>query len=354
MAGIQTALCAALNIDQTDGAPEWLHLLPAGEARTVDGRGPYRITDAAALMAASMARGKLILDENHSTDLAAPLGLSAPACGYITELAERADGIWGRVDWTPAALNAQIWRGYRGVSPALRHKPDFTATAIARASLTNLPNIDGLTSLHMEGQGMDFRVQLLEALGLGSDADDAAILAAVSAMKKAGEPAIALNAALRPIAEVAGVDADADAATVLAGVQRLKSGSDDRVVALQSELATVTTSLNAVRDQQLRDKATAFVDAAIGAGRVGLKPVRDDYIAMHMSEPARAEKLIGAMPILKPGSAPVVSEVAPEGSPDNPALLAQKAGAYQRKMAESGVVLNIAQAVRAVQEGKTA
>jgi phage I-like protein len=347
-----TALCAAISINGTDGqAPEWLHLLPRGEARTVDGRGPYRVTDAAAIIAASMASGgKLVLDENHATDLAAPQGLPAPARGWIVELQHRADGIWGRVDWTPEGRGIAERREYRGVSPAIVHRPDGTVVAIARASLTNLPNIAGLTALHHRENDMPLRESLIQALGLDGEADDAAIVAAVTA---ANGGAVALQAALAPIARAAGVAEGADAPTVLAGVERLKGGADTKLVALQSELATVTTTLNAVTEERKRDKATAFVDAAIAAGRVGVKPVRDDYITMHMAEPARAEKLINAMPVLAPGRTTVV-DLPTEGAPESPALLSQKAGAYQKKLEAQGVTIDFAAAVRAVHEGKTA
>ena len=106
-----------------DGVPEWVHLLPAGEVRTQDGRGPYRAADVAALMAASLPEGgKLVLDENHSTDLAAPKGASAPAMGWIVELQARSDGIWGRVDWTGA--------GRRLVEDSIERAPTLGFTAI--------------------------------------------------------------------------------------------------------------------------------------------------------------------------------------------------------------------------------
>ncbi|QRY97257.1 hypothetical protein JT366_08575 [Sphingomonas paucimobilis] len=102
MTGTAIALCAALNIDATEGkVPEWVHLLPAGPVRTADGRGPYRVNDIHSIVSASMAGGKLVLDECHATDLAAPRGESAPARGWIVELQARADGVWGKVDWTP-------------------------------------------------------------------------------------------------------------------------------------------------------------------------------------------------------------------------------------------------------------
>ncbi|MGG8896324.1 phage protease, partial [Escherichia coli] len=79
--------------------PEWINLLPAGAARTVDGRGPYTVASMAALIAASLQDGqKLPLDENHATDKGAVLGLPAPARGWIVALEAREDGLWGKVE----------------------------------------------------------------------------------------------------------------------------------------------------------------------------------------------------------------------------------------------------------------
>ncbi|WP_242095491.1 phage protease [Sphingomonas sp. CROZ-RG-20F-R02-07] len=355
---MSTALCAAITIETNGGAaPEWLHLLPAGEARTVDGRGPYRVADTAALMAASLAAGKLTLDENHATDLAAPNGGAAPARGWIVDLQSRADGIWGKVDWVDAAGGTPVWKQYRGVSPVIAHDKTGTVSAILRASLTNTPNLAGLVTLHsQEKTNMDFRKLLLGLLGLDDSADDAAITAAMEAMKKTvaqPDAAVALQAAFKPIAAVLGLPEGADAVALLSSVKTLKAGGDDRVVALQSEVATLTTRLDASTTDRARDKATAFVDAAIGAGRVGLRPVRAEYISMHMADPAQAEKLVNAMPTLAPGAS-TLTVVPHEGAPENPALLAQKAGAYQAKQAAAGITIDFATAVRAVSEGKAA
>lgn len=50
------ALCAAQPLPEGD-APEWVHLLPSagGTIGTHDGRGPYRVTDPAAIITASLA-----------------------------------------------------------------------------------------------------------------------------------------------------------------------------------------------------------------------------------------------------------------------------------------------------------
>jgi hypothetical protein len=142
------ALCASVRIEQANSPPEWLHLIPTGEAITNDGRGPYRILDPQSVITASMAHGKLPLDENHATDLAAPNGGAAPARGWIEELQHRADGIWGRVTWTAEAVRTGLHHAYRGVSPVIVHLKDGTITKILRASLTNTPNFQGLKSLH--------------------------------------------------------------------------------------------------------------------------------------------------------------------------------------------------------------
>lgn len=299
------ALCSAIALADNASAPDWIHLLPAGQIFTNDGRGPYRVADAVALMANSLSAGdKLVLDENHATDLAAPQGQEAPARGWIVELQHRQDGVWGKVEWTDAGRQKIEAREYRGVSPVILHRKDGTIDAVLRASLTNKPNFRGLTALHSE-ESMDFRAWLIEALGLDSTADDAAIQAALKAKleAKGGDGETALQSALAPIASALGLATGADAATILVGVQQLRSGdgTDARITALQSELTNVTNQLNTLQSDGKKKAAETFVDGAIAAGRVGVKPLRDDYISMHMENPARTEKQINAMPILKGG-----------------------------------------------------
>lgn len=80
-------LCSAIAMPaDATGAPERVHLLPAGEIRTGDGSG-YRVPEASEFLAASLRAGNLVpIDESHSTDLAAPRGEPAPAQGWIIEL----------------------------------------------------------------------------------------------------------------------------------------------------------------------------------------------------------------------------------------------------------------------------
>lgn len=316
------ALCAAVALPETDAAPEWIHVLPAGHVTTVDGRGPYHVTDAARLISASLQRAdRLVLDENHATDLAAPKGEPAPARGWIVALQARADGVWGKVEWTKAGAELMADRAYRHISPAILHDAANNVTAILRASLVNRPNLKGLTALHTEQtpeSSMDIK-KLAAALGLPETATEAEIVAALAARNPT---ATALQSLLDPIAVAAGLATGADAAAVLAGVQKLGAGGGDKsdggeadgkvIVALQAELAGVTTQLTALLASTKQEKATAFVDDAIKAGRVGIKPMRDRYIALHVENPARTEEIVNAMPILGGGSLmiPAVTQAA--------------------------------------------
>lgn len=264
------ALCSAVAFADGDGAPEWINLLPDGPVRTIDGRGPYTVASMAALIAASLPEGgKLVLDENHATDKGMALGLPAPAQGWIVALEAREDGLWGKVDWTGPGRQLMADKAYSGVSPVIAHTKDGRIMRLLRASLTNTPNLQGLVSLHSEGSTMDWRAKLIELLGLDSSADDAAIDAALTARMTA----MAMQSQ--------------------GGVLNLIE--HPTVIALQSELTSATAQIKALTDGQARKDATAFVDGAIREGRAGLRPMRDEYIALHMENPTRAEKLIGSM-----------------------------------------------------------
>ena len=272
--------------------PDWIHLLPAGTVTTQDGRGPYKVPSVSALAEALNAGGKLALDECHSTDLAAPTGAPAPARGWMTEFEARDDGLWALVKWTAQGRAIMEDGAYNGISPVILHQKDGTVVGLLRASLTNAPNLKGLTALHSENTNteeleMSLNTKLCEMLGLDPATDEAGIMSALE--KRMSAPA--------------------------AHAQQGDIADNPAFQALQSELATAVTALNAQTESTSRDKATAFVDGAIAEGRVGVKPARDLYIDMHMEDPERAKKLIQAQPILKGGTA-LQSELAPTGESD--------------------------------------
>ncbi|MCW1934114.1 phage protease [Pararhodobacter zhoushanensis] len=288
-----------------DTAVAWVHLLPAGTITTQDGRGPYRVEDPARLIADSLQgeRGgtaKLPIDENHAIDLAAPRGEASPSRGWIVELQARADGIWGKVDWTATGRALLSDRAYLALSPAIAHDATGRVLRILRASLVNRPNLRGLTALHQEDP-MSLSQRLAALLGLQTDATEDVLVERVTTLHQAAPQATALQAQMAEIGTALGVAQDAEPAVILNAVRAKAPSSDTAVVALQTELATVTTQLNALRDSAAQERATVFVDGEIKRGRVGVKPLREHYIAMHMTDAARVEKELGALPILGSG-----------------------------------------------------
>lgn len=361
------ALCSAVAFAAVDGVPEWVHLLPAGEVRTVDGRGPYTVASMAALITASFqGADKLPLDENHATDKGAALGLPAPAMGWIVALEARDDGLWGKVEWTPGGRQLMEDKAYSGISPVILHDAKGRVARLLRASLTNTPNLEGLMALHSQEAGSDAHkgepgdgtggkvraaIARLRAAGMSLE-DISRALAAIGgdASRSAGtlsaiinneihNPPETLLAALEMLGrkaskngltslhsedstmdwkakliELLGLDSNADDAAILAALQR-EMGDDTvapqsqnlldnpTVMALQTQLVEQASYIAALTEGQARRDAVAFVDGAIQEGRVGVKPMRDDYIALHMQDRARAEKLIGGMPRVS-GSTP--------------------------------------------------
>lgn len=99
-------------------APEWVHLLPAGVVQARDGRELWQLSDPAAVVAATRARGMdLVVDYEHQTDRAEKNGQPAPAAGWLRDLEARPDGIWGRIEWTARAREMIARRDYRFLSP---------------------------------------------------------------------------------------------------------------------------------------------------------------------------------------------------------------------------------------------
>jgi phage I-like protein len=293
-----TAMLAALDLPQAADVPGWVHLLPVlqGNLPTFDGRGPYRMTDPQAVIAASFAADPrnehgLVIDENHALELGAPKGMPSPSRGRIVAMEARADGIWGRVEWNAAGRALLADQSYRGISPVIIHDATGRVLRIKNAALTNYANLRDLTALNQETP-MTLMEQLIAKLGLPATATEADILAAVDA-PDAAACAEAAQAQMAEIATIIGLPGG-EGTAVVAAVKARTTALPAEVTALQAELAQVTTDLKAMK----RDRSVAFVEDAIKAGRVGVKPSRDRFITMHMSDPAGTEAIIAGLPTL--------------------------------------------------------
>ncbi len=296
---MKTALNSTALRLATDGtAPEWVHVLPSGSFSGVDGRGPYTIDDAQELIRQSVEPGrKLPIDVNHAIDLQGKDGKPSPARGWIVALEARADGIWGRVEWTDEGAREVGGRDYGYLSPVFLHTKGrpHRVTQLLRVSLTNDPNLK-LTALHSRKE-TDMEEELRSALGLPENADQAAILAAVTASLSASTAAVATMAR---VAKAAGLAESATADQVVTALQSRGSAADTEVAELRDQVKQLNTQLTTVVTEAAKKAAVSVVDKAIEEGKV-VPALRDRFIARHMREPEEVEAEIKLMPSLHAG-----------------------------------------------------
>lgn len=131
--------------------PKRIQLLPAGKIITGrDGR-KWTVKNAEQLVKASndyMPHHSI--DENHSVDLSAKDGKSTPAFGWFQNITIEANGeIWADVEWTEKGKIALEKKEYRFISPVFLNNENAEITTIARAALTNKPNLS-LKTLNSE------------------------------------------------------------------------------------------------------------------------------------------------------------------------------------------------------------
>ena len=253
------------------GAPEWVHLLPAGTFTGADGRGPFRLRDPEAVIRASMASGRLAIDENHSTDLATPRGEPSPARGWIVEMRARPDGLWGQVEWTPTGATLMTEKAYRGLSPVFERSKDGTITRVLRAALTNVPNLT-LTSLNtQQDTEMDLKA-LRTALGLAETADEAAILAAITANATA---VVRHTAQIEAIRAAAALPASLTVEGIATELQtrRAAAGNADQLAAQVQQLEHRAGDAAVGRRERTRSHVRRRGDQGRQADRAAARPL---------------------------------------------------------------------------------
>lgn len=187
---IPLTLTASAIGGQTQHAPEIVQIWPAGGLATLtDGRGSFRVADADAVIAASLAGAagnELPIDYDHALDYGQENGASGRAAGWISELEGREDGsIWGRVTWTAAGRAVVEGREYRFLSPVFDLNKAGQVGRIPRVALTNRPAIHSIKPVAAsERRHMDEELlkAIRKALGLADDADTTAIVTAAEAV----------------------------------------------------------------------------------------------------------------------------------------------------------------------------
>lgn len=244
---------------EADLVPNWIQLTPGGVFSGRDGRGPFEVKDPAAVIAASMADPNII-DQCHAADLAAQMGLPAPAVGRVAEMVWRGDapnqGLWARVDWNTAGRQLLSERAYAGISPVLEHDAGGVISAVPRATLTNTPNLKIQTLNAQEAAVADEKKPEAAAAVDQSEIDKLnQRIAQLEGEKLAAEAAAAVDAA---IAE--GKAAPVERAALLSAHSKMGAAGFKELMAVRPKLIGVGVSLHAAKAASSDGDATAIAD----------------------------------------------------------------------------------------------
>lgn len=277
-----------LCLNAEGGIPKRIQILPAGkEIVGVDGRR-WKNSDPAALCAKMNASSRVtvkngcVIDENHSTDLAAPKGGTSPAFGWFRNFTVEADGsTWADVEWNSRGQKAVSEKEYKYISPVFTRDKDGNITEILRAALTNNPNLDNpaLNSSQGTAEEKNMDKELCAALGLPEIATKDEVLAAVGKLKTD------LNSAQNKTVDLAAYAPRADLAAMEA-----------RAVKAEKELA----DLNAA---SLKEKATAAVEQAVKDGKIA-PASKEVYLDLCSTAEGfeKFEKIMSATPPITSGT----------------------------------------------------
>lgn len=256
-------------------APEVISILPLGHVKSSKGEFEVDAESLEAMKQGIAQRGvDLVVDYEHQT----LKGVQAPAAGWVKALRMGDGCIEALVEWTETAAKYLKNKEYRYLSPVITvRKSDGKATGLHSLALTNTPAIEGMTPIvnsdnYNEGgqhNMNEFLKKLAELLGLGEDATEADVEAALKACteenkslkdKAAQPPEADKIVANKAVCELLGLKAGAPADDVSAKIMELKSGNIDGVNVL-AELKELNRK-NAERD------AADAVELALKGGKI--------------------------------------------------------------------------------------
>lgn len=198
-----------------DGA---IQLFPAGvfdaPRGSLKGQGPWRIdaqTAAAVIRLAAARKNKILIDYEHQSLRTAENGKPVIAAGWLRpdSLEWRSGGehpgLYARdPEWTAAATGHIDGNEIKYLSPVFRYAKDGTVLELISIALTNEPAIDGMKELLLAAATFFYPIsnptrerpmnkELLALFGLPEDADEAAVLAACTALKQTADQTAALT-----------------------------------------------------------------------------------------------------------------------------------------------------------------
>ncbi len=264
--------------DHVNAPSTIIPIFPSGTVRGVDGRGPYAVKNIATVILASIREYVyLVIDRDHQADLAPP-GTPIKAAGWIKRLFEKDGGIWGEVEWTPAATQELKDKEYRYISPTFEHDKQGNVVRILRASLTNTPNFNmkAVASAQLNTPNPEEETETMNktilaiaaALGLAAPKTEEDVLALVTATASELAEAKKFQG---DAAKALGLKEDeilATASTIKALIED-KGGEPDPKKFVSMEVFTATASqLKTLQDSVAEDRADIAVEEAVKAGKV--------------------------------------------------------------------------------------
>lgn len=236
----------SIALNATNGTvPEWVELIPPGPIVKGRDRRMWQMEDAQKVADASNTWAKANgapLDVEHATQIKAPQGEPAPACGWFTEYRVAPNGaIEAKVEWTDLGKGYVERREYRFISVAFDYDlGSFEILMIVGGGLTNRKNLS-VAALNSETQTKENAMdkELLKALDLPETATVAQALNAVQQLKI--DRATALNASQNPPLDKFVPRADYDTALnrAQAAEQKIKDGE---TATLKADVQTAINS----------------------------------------------------------------------------------------------------------------
>lgn len=311
-------IASAIAVPVRDGAvAKRFRIVPFGTFGGRDGRGPWLLRDGAhaeqviAATKAFLNGVDMVVNYDHQSEYAAVPGVGgvAKAAGWINPdtLEVGADGIYASAEWTPSAEAALQAREYRYYSPHFRARPGTgELTRLVNVGLTNSPNIEvsALASQEAgafnEGSPMKKIAMLLSgsaltALGLKADSEDEAAINAIDKLVEDAGKDAAILASVRTRFKLGG---DADEEAVLNAITAAAAAGEpdpSKYVPIDA-LKDVQAKLGQLHE----DKVLAAVDAAIEEGK--LTPAQKDWaLKLGKQDIAELNSFLATAPVFKGG-----------------------------------------------------
>ena len=252
--------------EELAGAPELVKILPMGLVKSAHGNFVVDDQSFAEIKQRFEQRGiDLVIDYEHQT----LKNVQAPAGGWIKELLIHDGAIAAKVEWTPAAKKYLENREYRYLSPTVYVRDtDKKAFALHSVALTNTPAIEGMypiaNSDEFDFEGGNKVNELLkkiaELLGLGEDATEDVVVAALEKLKQEAaaqpDPNKDKQVENKVVCSLLGIPAGASTADAAAANMALKAPDN------------TNAELKALKDKIASREADEAVAGALHGGKI--------------------------------------------------------------------------------------